>query len=347
MKKLIQSDIMKNILCVRFVPVLLGITLFAASCATEDEEDDTKPYIPGSLVFSMPTYVDTMDTYALHASGLTEPSDAELVYFWTGSTLFIKDTVWGQDLTITIPDTLGEFSIIAHAKAEGYYQSAYTHTMQILRGDDSFCDYVQPATYITDSRDGRNYSYTEIGSLLWFTRNLNWEGAGEAYTASPAMGDITGRLYTWEDATGGVDASGLGQGVQGVCPEGWSIPTAQDWEDFGKALYGKEVSFGSDWEGMADKLRIESSLNGNKFWAYSPTCNPENLYGWAALTTGYCQDEYAHFRGLYEMGLWLCGTLAENGNATFRFMNTDTPDFRYGSCGRSSLAVAVRCVKLK
>ena len=80
-----------------------------------------------------------------------------------------------------------------------------------------------PATEksFTDPRDGKVYGTVELGNLEWFAQNLNWEGAGEGYGKTEAGAYVFGRLYTWNDATGGESASGLGNGVQGVCPEGW------------------------------------------------------------------------------------------------------------------------------
>ena len=70
-----------------------------------------------------------------------------------------------------------------------------------------------------------------------------------------------GRLYTWNDATGGESASGLGNGVQGVCPEGWSIPTAEDWVDLAMAVNGGEnVEFKEDSRQVYGKCKIQRCM---------------------------------------------------------------------------------------
>lgn len=335
---------------------LMFLAAFAAfamclcsSCSKDDDEEfETKPYIPGSLSFLMPDYVDTMSTYTLEAKGLTEPQDARIQYFWTTSSYKIfKDTLWGQTIEVTMPDTLGVFVITAHAKAEGYYNSTYSHDINLLKGDQSFTGYEQPQTTMTDSRDDKIYAYTEIGHLFWFARNLDWEGAGHPYAESPSMGKITGRYYTWEDATGGESASGLGKGPQGVCPEGWSVPTNEDWEDFSEALYGERQKFHTNWKGGADKLQINAALNGTNFWPYDPACNPENKFGWAALAAGYAQDRYLHYRGMQSQAMWWSSTLDEAQDAVFRHMEIRKTDFFFGTCATNTMALSVRCVQLK
>lgn len=329
--------------------IAAAILCLCASCSKSDEEEfETKPYIPGTLTFNMPDYVDTMSVHTLEASGLSKPLDAEIKYYWTASSSkLIKDTVWSRTMTLTIPDTLGLFVITAHAVAEGYYNSAYSHEVNILRGSESFTDFVQPETYIIDSRDNKKYAYTQIGNLLWFARNLDWEGAGHPYADSPSMGKVTGRFYTWEDATGGQSSSGLGKGPQGVCPQGWSVPTNEDWEDFSEALYGERQRFHTNWIGGADKLQINASLNGNAFWPYDPACNPENKFGWAALAAGYAQDRYVHFRGMRGNAMWWSSTLDDSQDAVFRHMEIRKTDFYFGTCATNTLAFSVRCVKLK
>lgn len=78
---------------------------------------------------------------------------------------------------------------------------------------------------MTDPRDGNVYKTTTIGGQVWMAENLNYfdiEGAASSvkndwcYWDKPENCESAGRLYTWKVA-------------QRICPEGWRLPTNEDW----------------------------------------------------------------------------------------------------------------------
>lgn len=88
----------------------------------------------------------------------------------------------------------------------------------------------------TDARDGQQYAYVTYDGLDWMAENFRYD-IGDAvnssiyldadeYESSPASTRNLaryGRLYTL-------------QGAQTACPEGWRIPTDQDWQRLEQAL---------------------------------------------------------------------------------------------------------------
>lgn len=108
---------------------------------------------------------------------------------------------------------------------------------------------------LVDARDGQSYRIVSIGTQTWMAQNLNYDAAG-SYCYDDFAGDCDryGRLYTWAaamDSAGIWSEDGKGCGydntctpnypVRGVCPEGWHLPTRDEWDSlltFDGALLG-------------------------------------------------------------------------------------------------------------
>ncbi len=333
-----------------FVVCIMGMVTFS-SCNKDDDEDDstTKLSMTGNLSYSLPLYAKAGDTFEMVGGGIISPSADSVSYTWTSAHL-LADTTKGTTCKVIVPDSVGTFSLTLTAVADGYYTKSYTMNLTSVKSgpDGSLSDLSLPETTITDERDNQVYAVTEIGSLLWFAQNLNWAGAGSGYAKTDIMGDVIGRLYTWKDATGGESGSGLAGGPQGVCPEGWSIPTKEDWEDLGKALNGdSEIPFEKNWSGLGDNVMVNAKFNGTKFWAYNPNCNPENAFNWAALSGGSCTNSYNNYSGLMNYGFWWSATEMSSDKAFYRYIYCNRPDFDYNYTDKDGFAASVRCVKLK
>lgn len=118
---------------------------------------------------------------------------------------------------------------------------------------------------LTDRRDGQVYRTVQIGNQIWMAENLNFDpgqgGSGKAtyewswcYENDPDNCEIFGRLYTWAAAfdsialsDGGNDmncgdgqACDLPEKVQGVCPDGWHLPTKDEWNTLFTTVGGKD-----------------------------------------------------------------------------------------------------------
>ena len=112
--------------------------------------------------------------------------------------------------------------------------------------DDKLPD-VRPAAKgeYTDVRDGNTYGWVRIGDLEWMTENLKYQVGGLPYyectydvfganypvavrsqlinTDFEADYETYGNFYTWQEA---VES----------CPEGWRLPTDEDWKNLEMAL---------------------------------------------------------------------------------------------------------------
>ena len=125
----------------------------------------------------------------------------------------------------------------------------------------------------TDARDGKSYKTVKIGNLTWMAENLNYDNSATAtgsidssfcYDGIPANCEKYGRLYQESDAVK-------------ACPEGWRIPTADDWMELRNTAE-------SEW---SNDLR--SILEDEETWEINPMIDPVpmNLIGFAARAGGY------------------------------------------------------------
>lgn len=86
----------------------------------------------------------------------------------------------------------------------------------------------------TDSRDGQSYRTVSIGTQTWMAENLNFAynhatAKSFCYDDLPENCDKYGRLYNRAAAVDSAGILGSGEG-QGVCPNGWRLPSVEDWE---------------------------------------------------------------------------------------------------------------------
>ena len=203
---------------------------------------------------------------------------------------------------------------------------------------------------LTDLRDGQTYRTTTIGTQVWMAENLNYETEGSYCLHDKAEScSKYGRLYTWGAA---MDSAGLfsdnsrGCGytktctitypARGVCPEGWHIPTNNEFYDlfwingkYGEPSTTKEIAY---------RLRSETGWEGG---AYS-----SNEFGFSALPAGIRHVDT--YRTEETTAFWTSLEYQKNAEARkyfayYRMINLETAheDFAYGKLS----ALSVRCIK--
>lgn len=104
-----------------------------------------------------------------------------------------------------------------------------------------------------DYGDGRNsYESVPVANHCWTKKNLK---ETEEAPNSRVYGDNTddnfidtyGRLYTWSEAAQDAEINDYGY-MQGICPEGWHIPTVQERADL-DALPVADINDETSWQG--------------------------------------------------------------------------------------------------
>lgn len=112
----------------------------------------------------------------------------------------------------------------------------------------------------TDKRDGREYRTITVDGSIWMAENLNYAPASSLGCHQDDDKDCTkyGRIYTWGeviDSTKSYCGYNIvcDQPLQGICPDGWRIPTRGDWVALLSKFYGSTPSF-YEYKGLAPAL---------------------------------------------------------------------------------------------
>jgi uncharacterized protein (TIGR02145 family) len=123
-----------------------------------------------------------------------------------------------------------------------------------------------------DLRDGKEYKTVKIGNQTWMAENLNYESNQSwCYDNNPEYCKQYGRLYTYEAANN-------------VCPDGWHLPSDEEWKELEVELGMKTKVDEEGWRGNSPgqgfKLKkgggsgFDAELGGNRYWgAYSKLNN--------------------------------------------------------------------------
>jgi len=160
----------------------------------------------------------------------------------------------------------------------------------------SILSFSQEKGTFKDPRDGKEYKTVTIGAQTWMAENLAFKpdsGNYWAYDNKPKNLEKFGYLYDWSTA-------------KFIAPEGWRLPTKEDWEILykslggdGKAVYvavnkggssGFEVLFGGI---QADKSRELGETAG--FWSDTPFMPNLSWFLRCDAKTGMSEILYSSF----------------------------------------------------
>ena len=173
---------------------------------------------------------------------------------------------------------------------------------------------------MTDERDGKVYRTVKIGDQVWMAENLNFDpgqgGSGEdkydwswCYDNEPKNCDVVGRYYTWAAAIDSVKLAndvdnpqdcgygtecGFTGSVQGICPNGWHLPSEEEW-------WSLVVAVDADITEFSNTNTAGKALKSQSGWR--SLGNGTDAFGFSALPTGVRyyngtfkhQGDYAYF----------------------------------------------------
>ena len=216
----------------------------------------------------------------------------------------------------------------------------------------------------TDSRDGYTYQTVQIGSQTWMAENLKYlpsvvgPGTGsnsEAYcyvygydgtsiSAAKATENYAtyGVLYNWTAAMNGAESSDANpSGVQGICPDGWHLPSDAEWKQLEMYLGMSETDVNSTgWRGTVEGGKLKEA--GTTHWA-DPNAGANNESGFTALPGGSRNDDGNLYIIRYH-GYWWSSTESNTNTAWGRRLIYSNSGVGRGNHGKS-MGFSVRCLR--
>ncbi len=214
--------------------------------------------------------------------------------------------------------------------------------------------------------DGNHYNAVLIGAQCWLMENMKaihyadgralTNGAGRNntnasavapfyydYNNDPAYSYVYGRLYNGPAATDGKTFNGMVP-VQGVCPQGWHVPSDSEWNalELFLGVDPAHIAQGREWRGTDEGGMLKDRHSG--LWD-SPNLGATNESGFSALPGGFWNPELSFF-GLHRSAYWW-SSFSWSGSMYFlvsRGLTFDKMQIYYSS-GSPVIGKSVRCLK--
>jgi len=189
-----------------------------------------------------------------------------------------------------------------------------------------------------------NYKTKQIGTQVWMAENFNYDVPGsKCYNNKESNCAIYGRLYDWATAMAlpaSCNSTSCSDDIkpkhQGICPQGWHIPSDEDWGvliDFvgGASIAGTKLKSETGWE------------------PYSGVPAGTDEFGFSALPGGMCHEN-GSFVQVGKQGIWLSASEYDSDYAYSRKMTyNDEYEYVYVfgnyNVGLKSNFFSVRCLQ--
>ena len=202
------------------------------------------------------------------------------------------------------------------------------------------------------SYEGQWYHTVQIFSQCWLKENLNVgiqidgsldqtdNGIVEKYCYENQPDSCTkyGGLYLWGETL----QYTLQQGVQGICPTGWHIPTDEEW----KVLEGtvdSQYGVGDDIWNLDGERGIDAGTSLKTISGWSEEGNGTDAFDFSAMPGGMWYN--CGFTWILGTGIWRTST----GNYTFAWhraiYHNQTGIWRSCNDFYEHLGISVRCIK--
>ena len=222
----------------------------------------------------------------------TDPEGDPLTYdIYFGKEATPPQVVTGQTETTYDPGTLESYieyfwKIVAHDD----HSNTTEGTVWSFNTEAQRCPGIPTVTY-----EGQVYNTVLIGEQCWLKENLNVgtmiNGTEEmtdnsviekyCYDNNPAICNEYGGLYQWNEMMQYTST----QGVQGICPAGWNIPTDDEWKTL-EGTVDSQYPVGDPIWNNGGLRGYDAGLNLKSISGWYSGGNGTDLYGFTALPGG-------------------------------------------------------------
>mgnify|MGYP006285171319 CR=1 FL=1 len=227
------------------------------------------------------------------------------------------------------PEAINKGSIALASKLMGKSNnkrsSEKSTNTSIDKRTDNKRSYEQSTGTFIDKRDGQEYKWIKIGEQIWMAENLNYNqnsyGNDCCYDNDKSNCDTYGRLYDLDATMQGESSSNSNpSGVQGVCPDGWHVPSDEEWKELEMQLGMSQSQANNDgWRGTNEG----SKLAGNASLWKSGDLTNDSKFGTSGFTTlpGGHRGSSGNFGGIGLVGYYWSSTMYSLEDASYRHLN--------------------------
>ena len=222
-----------------------------------------------------------------------------------------------------------------------------------------------PGTPTVTDVDGNVYNTVQIGDQCWMRENLKTTKYAKKYANGTTIplgteysydvayryypdndsANVTdyGYLYNWAAVMKGASSSNSNpSGVQGICPNGWHVPSDAEWTELTNYVSShSQYVCGSSTSKIAKALASETGWNSSADYCdvgNNPSTN--NATGFSARPAGYCSGNYTYFGS----NAYFWSATQSSSNAYIRGLDYDRANVSSDISGKY-VGYSVRCVR--
>lgn len=316
-------------------------------CIKEDEADETPEDSNTAPIASFvisPTTGNTQTNFLFDAYGSSdnEETTSILQIRWDWESDGTWDSDWSVNKAVNHSYSQeGSYTVTLAVKDTKGLEGTAFKSLVVSGGSISGqpCPGTPTITY-----HGQTYNTALIGTQCWMAENLNYEiGNSWCYDYNTTNCDKYGRLYEWETCMNGeAGSNSVPSGVQGICPEGWHMPSDAEWKILEGAADSQYDVGDSEWDDSGWRgLDAGKRLKATTGWSNN---TGTDIYGFSASPGGHRSVSEPFFSGLEDYGHWWSTTENLSAYAKERLMSYARFEVSRNSVNKS-YGLSVRCIK--